>query len=111
MKKLLLILLLAVAPASAEMKVVDVPVKVVCWDSLTEALDYHAGKFGEYPIVKLYSGEGGGGILLVKPDKTKWTFLAFKKDKPNNRTIVCAFFEGSAWDVINVPEPQDKIEL
>ena len=97
--------------ASAEMKVVDVPVKVVCWDSLTEALDYHAGKFGELPIVKLYSGEGGGGILLVKPDKTKWTFLAFKLDKPNNRTIVCAFFEGSAWDVINVPEPQDKIEL
>ena len=104
--------LLIAMPVSAEMKVVDVPVKVVCWDSLTEALDYHAVKFGEYPIVKLYAGDGGG-ILLVKPDKTKWTFLAFKKDKPNNRTIVCAFFEGSAWGIVNIPlpEPQDKIEL
>ena len=111
MKKILVALMLFAVTASAEMKVVDVPVQVICWDSLTEALDYHAGKFGELPIVKLYSGEDGGGILLVKPDKTKWTFLAFKKDKPNNRTIVCAFFEGSAWDVINVPETQDKIEL
>ena len=113
MKKLLIALMLMAMPASAEMRVVDVPIKVVCWDSLTEALDYHAGKFGEYPIVKLYSGEDGGGILLVKPDKTKWTFLAFKKDKPNNRTIVWAFFEGSAWDIVNIPlpEPQDKIEL
>ena len=109
-KKLLLMLLFLPLFASAEMKVVDVPVKVVCWDSLTEALDYHAGKFGELPIVKLYAGDGGG-ILLVKPDKTKWTFLAFKLDKPNNRTIVCAFFEGSTWDVINVPETRDKIEL
>ena len=111
MKKLLIALMLMAMPASAEMRGVDVPIKVVCWDSLTEALDYHAGKFGEYPIVKLYSGEDGGGILLVKPDKTKWTFLAFKKDRPNNRTIVCAFFEGSAWDVIIVPQPQEKIEL
>ena len=109
MKKLLVLLLLLPLPVSAEMRVVEVPTKVVCWDSLTEALDYHAGKFGEYPIVKLYSGEDGGGILLVKPDKTKWTFLAFKQDKPNNRTIVCAFFEGSAWGVVNVP--QEKIEL
>ena len=111
MKKLLLIFLFWIVPVSAEMKVVDIPVKAICWDSLTEALDYHAGKFGEYPIVKLYSGEDGGGILLVKPDKTKWTFLAFKKDRPNNRTIVCAFFEGSGWNVVKVPEPQDKIEL
>ena len=109
MKKLLVLLLLLPLPVSAEMRVVEVPTKVVCWDSLTEALDYHAAKFGEYPIVKLYSGEDGGGILLVKPDKTKWTFLAFKQDKPNNRTIVCAFFEGSAWGVVNVP--QNKIEL
>ena len=96
-------------PVSAEMRVIDVPVKAVCWDSLTEALDHHAGQFGEFPIVKLYSGEGGGGILLVKPDKTKWTFLAFKLDKPNNRTIVCAFFEGSAWNTVNMP--QEKIEI
>lgn len=109
MKKILMLLLFIPLFSSAEMRVVEVPTKVVCWDSLTEALDYHAGKFGEYPIVKLYSGEDGGGILLVKPDKTKWTFLAFKQDKPNNRTIVCAFFEGSAWGVVNVP--QNKIEL
>ena len=100
-------------PVSSEMRVVEVPLKIVCWDSITEALDFHAGKFGEFPIVKLYSGEDGGGILLVKPDKTKWTFLAFKQDKPNNRTIVCAFFEGSGWDIVKVPliEPKDKIEL
>jgi len=111
LKKFLVFLFLISLPVSAEMRVVEVPTKVVCWDSLTEALDYHAGKFVEYPIVKLYSGEDGGGILLVKPDKTKWTFLAFNQDKPNNRTIVCAFFEGSAWDVISVPEQKDKIEL
>ena len=112
MKELLFVLMLMSMPVSAEMRVVDIPLKVVCWDSLTEALDYHAGKFGEYPIVKLYSGDDGG-ILLVKPDKTKWTFLAFKHDKPNNRTIVCAFFEGSSWDIVKVPllEPQEKIEL
>ena len=100
-------------PLSAEMKAIDVSVKVVCWDSLTEALDFHAGKFGEFPIVKLYAGSDGGGILLVKPDKTKWTFLAFKQDKPNNRTIVCAFFEGSAWDIVNIPavDPEKDIEL
>ena len=104
--------LLIAMPASAEMRIVEVPLKIVCWDSLTEALDYHAIKFGEYPIVKLYSGDDGG-ILLVKPDKTKWTFLAFKQDKTNNRTIVCAFFEGSGWDIVKVPliEPKDKIEL
>ena len=102
--------LLIAMPVSAEMRIVEVPLKIVCWDSLTEALDYHAIKFGEYPIVKLYSGDDGG-ILLVKPDKTKWTFLAFKQDTPNNRTIVCAFFEGSAWDIVNFPEPKGKIEL
>ena len=111
MKKILVALMLFAVTASAEMRVVEVPLKIVCWDSITEALDYHAGKFGEFPIVKLYAGADGGGILLVKPDKTKWTFLAFKQDKPNNRTIVCAFFEGSSWDVVNVPEPKGKIEL
>ena len=97
------------APVSAEMRVVDVPAKVVCWDSLTEALDFHAGRFGEYPIIKLYSSNNGGGILLVKPDKTRWTFLSFKLDRENSRIIVCAFFEGSAWNVVNMP--QEKIEI
>jgi len=109
MKKLILLLLFIPIIVLAEMKVVDVPVKVVCWDSLTEALDYHAGKFGELPLIKLYSSDDGGGILVVRPDKTRWTLLAFKLDKPNNRTIVCAFFEGSAWDTVNVP--QEKIEI
>jgi len=109
LKKILAALMLFAVTASAEMKVVDVPVKAVCWNSLTEALDYHAGKFGELPLIKLYSSDDGGGILVVKPDKTRWTFLAFKLDKPNNRTIVCAFFKGSAWDTVNMP--QKKIEL
>ena len=43
-------------PASAEMRAVDIPLKAVCWDSLKEALDFHADNLGEHPIIKLFAG-------------------------------------------------------
>ena len=98
-------------PASAEMRAVDIPLKAVCWDSLKEALDFHADNLGEYPIIKLFAGETGGGILLVNPNKTDWTFLAFKYDKVNKRTIVCAFFEGTSWGIVNVPQLETEREI
>jgi len=113
MKKILLMLMLFVMPVSAEMRKVEIPVKVVCWDSLEEALEYHAKTLGEFPIIKLYTDEMGGGALLVKPDGTQWTFLAFRHDPENNRIISCAFFEGKSWKIIKVPllEPERDIEI
>ena len=97
------LLLFISMPLSAEMRKLEIPVKVVCWDSLEEALDFHAKTLGEFPIIKLYTDEMGGGALLVKPDGTQWTFLAFRHDPENNRTISCAFFEGKSWEIIKVP--------
>ena len=116
-KILALLFMLYSVPASAEMKAIEIPLKAVCWDSIKEAIDFHKETLGEYPLVKKYTnhhtiGEGGG-ILMVKPDRTSWTFLAFRKNKETHRTVVCAFFEGQKWEIVITPptEPSNKIEL
>jgi len=101
--KILLMLMLFVMPVSAEMRKVEIPVKAICWDSLDEAIEHHKETLGEYPIVKLYSGDQNGGALLVKPDYTRWTFIAFKTHQVTKQTIACAFFVGTAWRITLPP--------
>ena len=98
-------------PVSAGIKALEIPVNAICWDSIEEAVEYHAKILGEFPILKLYSEDENGGALLVKPDNTKWTFLAHKTNPVTNQTVACAFFKGSNWDVIMPPKPEEKIEL
>ena len=110
MKKFLVFLFLISLPASSDMRALEIPVNSVCWDSVKEALEYHA-TIRELPIVRMRSGDLDGAILLVNPDNTKWTFLAHKTNPVTNQTVACAFFKGSNWDVIMPPKPEEKIEL
>ena len=110
MKRLLIALMLMAMPVSAGIKALEIPVNAICWDSREEAVEYHAKILGEFPILKLYSEDENGGALLVKPDNTKWTFLAFKTHPVTRETIACAFFTGEAWSIIQPPLPEKDIE-
>jgi hypothetical protein len=110
MKRILIALMLLSMPASSNMRALEIPVNSVCWDSVKEALEYHA-TIRELPIVNMKSGDLSGAILLVNPDNTKWTFLAYKTNPVTNQTAACAFFKGDNWDVIIPPKPEEKIEL
>ena len=53
MRKLLLAALLILPLAgSARMFATEFPIKAVCWDDITEVLQYHQEMLGEYPIGK-----------------------------------------------------------
>ncbi len=105
MKRLLIILMLTAMPASAQMRVLEIPVTAICWDSLEEVIDHHKKTLSEYPIIKLYSDHENGGALLVNPDNTNWTFVAFKTHPVTKKTVACAFFIGTAWSIVKPPEP------
>ncbi len=85
MKRILIALMLLSMPASSNMRALEIPVNSVCWDSVKEALEYHA-TIRELPIVNMKSGDLSGAILLVNPDNTKWTFLAYKTNPVTNQT-------------------------
>ena len=55
MKRILIALMLLSMPASAQMRVLEIPVTAICWDSLEEVIDHHKKTLSEYPIIKLYS--------------------------------------------------------
>ncbi len=64
MKRILIALMLLSMPASSNMRALEIPVNSVCWDSVKEALEYHA-TIRELPIVNMKSGDLSGAILLV----------------------------------------------
>ena len=97
-------------PAKAEMLTVTVPMQMYCWDDLTEALTFHAERLGEYPLVKMTSNHSigpGGAVLMVRPDRTKWTFLFFRYNNAEERLLVCAFAVGQNWFIAKPPKIEE----
>ena len=92
MKKLLLLLLLAIPlVGSARMFPTEFPIKAVCWDNIEEAIEYHED-------------------ILFNPTKPSWTFLSFHQTGEDS-VMVCAITGGSQWDIINPGDEGEKLEL
>ena len=113
MKKLLLVLLLAIPLAgSARMFPTEFPIKAVCWDDIDEAIEYHQEILGEYPIGKGWINSKDGpsfGAIMYNPTKPSWTFVSFHKHE--DAVIVCAVTGGSQWDIIYPGDEAEKLEL
>ena len=113
MKKLLLVLLLAIPLAgSAKMFPTEFPVKAVCWDSVKEAVDYHQEMLGEYPVGKGWidgKNNPSFAVIMFNPTKPSWTFLSFHKNEDG--VIVCAVTGGSQWETIHPGDESEKLKL
>ena len=100
-------------PVQAAMFPMDLPLKVVCWDDLEEAIEYHATMLGEYPLITAASEHSvgpGGAVFLVKPDKSRWTFLFFRYNTNTEKLLACAFAEGQKWMLAGPPD-SEKLEI
>jgi len=115
MKKLLLALLLALPLAgSARMFPTEFPIKAICWDDITEVLQYHQEMLGQYPIGKGWIDSKDGpsfGAIMYNPTKPSWTFLTFHKKEGQDAVIICAITGGSMWEIINPGDESEKLEL
>ena len=113
MKKLLLVLLLAIPLAgSARMFPTEFPVKAICWDNIEESIQYHQEILGEYPIGKgwISSKEGPSfGAIMYNPTKPSWTFLSFHRNEDG--VIVCAVTGGTEWEIIHPGDEAEKLEI
>jgi len=114
MKKLLLLLLLAIPlVGSARMFPTEFPIKAVCWDNIEEAIEYHEDILGEYPIGKGWidrKDEPSFAAIMFNPTKPSWTFLSFHQAGEDS-VIVCAITGGSQWDIIHPGDESEKLEL
>ena len=85
MRKLLLAALLILPlAASPRMFPTEFPIKAVCWDDITEVIQYHQEILGEYPIGKGWINSKDGesfGAIMYNPTKPSWTFLLSTKKK------------------------------
>ena len=114
MKKLLLLLLLLPLASSARMFPTEFPIKAVCWNDITEALQYHQELLGEYPIGKGWIDSKDGpsfGAIMYNPTKPSWTFLTFHKKEGEDAVIICAITGGSVWEIIHPGDESEKLEL
>ena len=110
MKKLLLALLLCIPlAASSKMFPTEFPVKAVCWDDVKEAVDYHQEMLGEYPIGKGWVSDKSFAAIMYNPTKPSWTFLSFHSSETG--VVVCAVIGGTQWDMINLGDEGEKLEL
>ena len=97
-------------PAKAAMGPLTIPIKMMCWTALEEAIELHKKRRGEYPIIKMTCHHAigpGGAVLLVRPDKTKWTFLMFRYNNAEERLLVCAFAVGQNWFIAKPPKIEE----
>jgi|TARA_R100000656_G_scaffold121089_1_gene95792 hypothetical protein len=115
MKRLLLALLLALPlSGSARMFPTEFPIKAICWDDITEVLQYHQEVLGEYPIGKGWINSKDGpsfGAVMYNPTKPSWTFLTFHKKEGQDAVIICAITGGSMWEIINPGDELEKLQL
>ena len=115
MKRLLLALLLALPLAgSARMFPTEFPIKAVCWDDITEVIQYHQEILGEYPIGKGWINSKDGesfGAIMYNPTKPSWTFLTFHKKEGEEVIIICSITGGSMWEIIHPGDESEKLEL
>jgi hypothetical protein len=109
MKKLLLVLLLLPLAASASMFPTEIPLKAVCWDNMEEAIEYHQDILGEYPVGKGWISNKSFAAIMYNPVKPSWTFLTFHTT--DSGVAVCAIIGGSQWEVINLGDEGEKLEL
>ena len=114
MKKLLILLLFIPLVASSRMFPTEFPIKAVCWDDITEVLQYHQEMLGEYPIGKGWIDSKDGpsfGAIMHNPNKPSWTFLSFHKKEGEEAVIICAITGGSVWEIIHPGDEAEKLEL
>ena len=114
MKKLFWLLLLLPLAGSARMFPTEFPVKAVCWDDITQVLQYHQEMLGEYPIGKgwIDSKEGPSfAAIMYNPTKPSWTLLSFHKKEGEDSVIICAVTGGTMWEIINPGDESEKLEL
>ena len=115
MKRLLLALLLALPlSGSARMFPTEFPIKAICWDDITEVLQYHQEMLGQYPIGKglINSKDGPSfGAVMYNPTKPSWTFLTFHKKEGQEGVIICAITAGTVWEIIHPGDESEKLEL
>ena len=107
MRKLLVLLLLIPLAGSARMFPTEFPIKVICWDSVSEAIKYHQEILGEYPIGKGWVSEHAFGAIMYNPMKPSWTFLSFHTNEDG--VVVCAITGGTQWDILTPGE--DEIQI
>ena len=113
MKKLLVLLLLLPLAASARMFTTDIPLKVVCWDNIDEAVEYHQEMLGEYPIGRGWITNSKGSsfaAIMYNPVKPSWTFLRFHQTGPET-LVVCAIAAGSVWEELIPGDEAEELEI
>ena len=90
----------------------EFPIKAVCWDDVDEAITYHQDVLGEYPIGKGWinrNDDPSFAAIMYNPNKPSWTFLSFHQNE--DAVIVCAITGGSVWEIINLGDEAEKLEL
>ena len=113
LKKLLLLLLLIPLAGSARMYPLTLPIPVVCWNSLEEAISYH-DNLGEKVIGRgtIPSPKGFSGIVhLVNPVAPSWTILHVHHNKETGNVMVCSIVSGTTWEILIPDYKEDKVEL
>ena len=109
MKKFLWLLLLLPLAGSAKMFPTEFPVKAVCWDDVKEAVEYHQDILGEYPVGKGWISDKSFAAIMFNPVKPSWTFLSFHTSETG--VIICAVVGGSQWEILNLRDEAEKLEL
>ena len=107
MKRLLVLLLLLPLAASSRMFPTEFPVKAVCWDNVTEALEYHQDLLGEYPVGRGWIDDNSFGAIMYNPVKPSWTFLSFHRN--DDGIVICAVTGGTHWEELTPGD--DEIEI
>ena len=104
MKKLILFLsLLLPLSGSARMFPMQMPIDVVCWDNVSEALSYHQDVLGEFPIGRGNVPNVGGptfSMIMFNPKKPSWSYLHFHKNRDSGKVIVCSMNSGDTWQIL-----------
>ena len=114
MRILLALLMLLPLAGSARMFPTEFPIKAVCWDDITEVLQYHQEMLGEYPIGKGWIASKDGpsfGAIMYNPTKPSWTFLSFHKKEGEEAIIICSITGGTVWEIIHPGDEGEKFEL
>ena len=114
MKRLLFLLLLLPLAGSARMFPTEFPIKAVCWDDITEVIQYHQEVLGEYPIGKGWIDSKDGpsfGAIMHNPNKPTWPFLSFHQKEGEEAEINCAITGGGMWEIIHPGDEGEKLEL
>ena len=92
----------------------EFPIKAVCWDDITEVIQYHQEILGEYPIGKGWINSKDGesfGAIMYNPTKPSWTFLTFHKKEGEEEIIICSITGGTVWEIIHPGDESEKLEL